>query len=177
MTDQRYLGHDATLQGWPWVDGTYSWMEPTAINVLALRSADQAAHSRCREATKMLLDRQLPEGGWNYGNTTVLGHVLRPHIQSTGLALAALADETAIRPKVSRSVEWLEHALSANTTTTPRSVIALLGLLEHRVWPKRGRQMAFVGLQRNLLRGRVRLTMWRYWSWRRRKRKNMHRST
>ena len=32
----RVLGHDTTLVGWPWVDGTHSWLEPTVLAVLAL---------------------------------------------------------------------------------------------------------------------------------------------
>ena len=32
------LGHDSTLIGWPWVEGTHSWIEPTAWAVLALKS-------------------------------------------------------------------------------------------------------------------------------------------
>jgi hypothetical protein len=132
---QQIVGHDATLQGWPWVVGTHSWVEPTAINVLALRSAGQAAHPRCREAVKLLLDRQLPGDGWNYGNTTVFGHLTRPHVECTGLALAALADETDIRPKVRRSLDWLQHALSERTTTASLCY-ALMGLVQYGLWPQ-----------------------------------------
>jgi hypothetical protein len=131
----RLVGHDTTLQGWPWVAGTHSWVEPTAINVLALRSAGQAGHPRCREAVKLLLDRQLPEGGWNYGNTIVLGRVLRPHIQPTGLALAALAGETGIRAKVQPSLDYLHRVLSQRTPTASLCY-ALLGLAGHGLWPE-----------------------------------------
>ncbi len=31
------LGHDPTLVGWPWVESTHSWQEPTCWSVLALR--------------------------------------------------------------------------------------------------------------------------------------------
>lgn len=124
---EHFFGHNTRLQGWPWVDGTHSWVEPTAINLLALRSAEQADHSRYREAVELLLDRQLRNGGWNYGNTRVLGHTLRPHVQPTGLALAALADEPNIRPKVQRSLDWLQRSLSDRTTTASLSY-AVMGL-------------------------------------------------
>jgi hypothetical protein len=132
--DDRLIGHDTALQGWPWVVGTHSWIEPTAINVLALRSAGQTDHPRSCEAVKLLLDRQLPEGGWNYGNTTVLGHVLRPHVQPTGLALAALAGEKGIRTKVQSSLDYLHRAVS-DRTTTASLCYALLGLAAHGSWP------------------------------------------
>jgi len=63
------LGHDTMLVGWPWVNGTHSWIEPTALHVLALKSTGREDHQRTREAVKLLLDRQLPTGGCNYGNT------------------------------------------------------------------------------------------------------------
>ena len=163
---QRFVGHDTTLQGWPWVVGTHSWVEPTAINLLALRSAGQAGHPRCREAVKLLLDRQLPAGGWNYGNTTVLGHVLRPQVQPTGLALAALAGETDIRPKVLRSLEWLEHTL-AQTHDDRLALLCADGAGRARPLAAGGRRVAPVGVPADRWHATVRRTTWRCWSWRR----------
>jgi hypothetical protein len=42
----------------------------------------------------MILDRQLPGGGWNYGNTFVFGKQLMPIHECTGLALCALTGYT-----------------------------------------------------------------------------------
>jgi hypothetical protein len=131
----QFVGHDTTLQGWPWVVGTHSWVEPTAINLLALYSAGQTGHARCREAVKLLLDRQLPAGGWNYGNTTVFGHVLRAQVQPTGLALAALAGQPDIRSKVLSSIQWLQNMLTQRTTTASLCY-ALMGLAAHGLWPQ-----------------------------------------
>ncbi len=125
--------------------GTHSWVEPTAINVLALRSAGQAGHPRCREAVKLLLDRQLPEGGWNYGNTTVLGHVLRPQVQPTGLALAALAGETDARSKVQPSLDYLHRVLS-RAHDDGLAVLRAAGAYRARPSAAAGRQVAFVGV-------------------------------
>jgi hypothetical protein len=111
------MGHNMQLQAWPWVEGTHSWVEPTAINLMALKRAGQAEHARCREAVAMLLDRMLPAGGWNYGNKVVLGNTLRPHVQPTGLALAALAGEPTAASACQRSLAYLTAELSPRTTT------------------------------------------------------------
>src|SRR5688572_31355343 len=66
-------GHDPLLKGWPWIGGTHSWIEPTALNVIALKATGLAQHDRVHEAMRMMLDRQLPHGGWNYGSTYVFG--------------------------------------------------------------------------------------------------------
>ena len=87
------LGHDSTLVGWPWIAPTHSWAEPTALAVLALKAAGHADHPRCREAVRLLVDRLLPDGGCNYGNTRVLGQLLRPHAMASGVVLWALAGE------------------------------------------------------------------------------------
>lgn len=83
--------HNSLLKGWPWVDETHSWVEPTALCMMALRRVGHGHHERVREAVRMLLDRQLPHGGWNYGNTLVFGKELHPMPESTGAALAGLA--------------------------------------------------------------------------------------
>jgi len=51
------------------------------------------AHPRADEAVQLMLDRILPGGGCNYGNTIVLDQLLRPHIQPTGIVLLALAGD------------------------------------------------------------------------------------
>lgn len=89
MSDSE-LAHDTLLKGWPWVDESHSWVEPTAMSVMALRATGRAHHDRVKEAIHMLLDRQLPHGGWNYGNTSVFGKELHPMPESTGAALVGL---------------------------------------------------------------------------------------
>ena len=65
---------------------------------MALRAAGRASHPRVREAVRLLCDRALDEGGWNYGNTRVFANTLQPFPATTGIALTALAGE---RPLVS----------------------------------------------------------------------------
>lgn len=124
------LEHDTTLCGWPWVESTHSWVEPTAINLLALKKSGNADHSRSRGAVELLLDRMLPSGGWNYGNTKVLGNTLRPQVQPTGLALAALHGEQAAAEHVQTSIDYLQRTLSQRTTAASLCY-ALIGLSAH----------------------------------------------
>ena len=125
------LGHDTTLVAWPWVEGTHSWIEPTALCVMALKATGHSNHPRTREAVRMLIDRQLPGGGCNYGNTTVLGQQLRPHLQATGLAMAALASEQDSHGRIMKSLAYLRRTLGPQTPTASLCW-GLLGLAAHR---------------------------------------------
>jgi hypothetical protein len=127
------MGHDCTLVGWSWVAGTHSWIEPTAWSVLALKAVGHGQHRRTREALRLLEDRLLPDGGCNYGNTTVLGQPLRPHVQPTGLTLLALEGEAETR-RLRASLDYLRSALSATTTSASLSY-GLLGLAAHQALP------------------------------------------
>lgn len=104
------LDHDTTLIGWPWVAGSHSWVEPTGYAVLALRARGLAAHPRVREAVKLILNRALPDGGWNYGNRRVFGQALRAFPATTGVALAALAGEPR-SAEVDAGIAYLADAL------------------------------------------------------------------
>ncbi len=127
------MGHDTTLQAWPWVEETHSWIEPTAISLLALKATGHANHPRSREAVRLLLDRMLPDGGWNQGNKIVMGRTLRPQLQPTGLALAALAGEEAPEA-VSRSMRYLNQAIAQPVSTASLSY-ALIGMAAHGPLP------------------------------------------
>jgi hypothetical protein len=129
------LGHDTTLVGWPWVEGTHSWIEPTAYCVLALKATGHGEHPRVREAVRLLIDRMLPDGGCNYGNTYVLGQMLRPHLDPTGLTLMALAGEKDPSGKLERTLDWAAKTVGAETTTLSLAM-AVLGLTAHDRRPK-----------------------------------------
>jgi hypothetical protein len=101
------LGSYSTAAGWPWVDGTHSWLEPTALAVLALCRHGLADHPRVDAAIELILDRALPVGGWNYGNKRIFGQDLRPQPGPTGLALLALAARKVRSPMVARGVDFL----------------------------------------------------------------------
>ena len=128
--------HNTILKGWPWIDGTHSWVEPTATCVMALRATGHGQHDRVREAIRMMLDRQLPHGGWNYGNTLMFGRELHPMPESTGAALTGLAGVVG-REKVARSIDFLQGEV--DRLRTPISLgWSLLGLAAWDLWPSNG---------------------------------------
>jgi hypothetical protein len=124
------LGHDTLLIGWSWATGTHSWVEPTALHVAALKAVGRGGHPRVRDGVAMLLDRQLPGGGCNYGNTFVLGQMLLPHVQPSGVSLLGLANESDTSGRVAKSLAWLARSIGPETTA-PSLAWALLGLAAH----------------------------------------------
>lgn len=81
----------------------------------------------------MLLDRQLPHGGWNYGNTLMFGRELHPMPETTGAALTGLVGLVP-RERVNRSIDYLEGEV--DRLRTPLSLgWALLGLAAWRRFP------------------------------------------
>ena len=130
----RQVGHDASLVGWSWVAGTHSWLEPTALFVLALCAAGHADHPRTSEAVQLLIDRLLPSGGCNYGNTIVLGQELLPHVQPTGLAMLALAGQGVADLRFDRSLDYLEKMLNERQPTASLCY-GLLGLTANKCRP------------------------------------------
>jgi len=142
------LGHDSTL-----IEGTHSWIEPTAWAVLALKAVGLRQHARTREAVRLLVDRLLPEGGCNFGNTFVLGQQLLPHMQSSGICLLALAGEKIDDPRIDRTAEYLERQISRRTATASLSY-SLLGLAAHDRQPTTAGPLLAAAAERMLVRDR-----------------------
>ncbi|MCA9179242.1 MAG: hypothetical protein KDB14_32495 [Planctomycetales bacterium] len=134
---QPQFGHDSTLVGWPWVNGTHTWLEPTVFHVLAFSARGWSSHARAIEGRRVIADRVLPAGGANYGNTVVLGQMLLPHLQPSGLALLALADSRGVRDADSRiaaTIAMLRREIGS--TTAPASLCwPLMGLAAHQALP------------------------------------------
>jgi hypothetical protein len=108
------LRQDNSLQAWPWVDGTFSWTEPTAWAMLFLKriSRDASSQARLEEAERVFVDRVCVGGGWNYGNSNALGSNLDAYVPTSALGLMALRDRPSY-PAVRQSVEYLRrHRLS-----------------------------------------------------------------
>ena len=126
------LKQNAMLQGWSWTPATFSWIEPTAYAVLALKKrkvSGAAAAARLAEAEAVILDRVCGTGGWNYGNSQVLSQDLRPYVPTTALALVAMQDRRD-HPAVVKSLEWLSsHALAE-----PSSMALSLAAMALRVF-------------------------------------------
>jgi len=98
---------DNTIAGWPWVPGTFGWVEPTAWSVVALNVCGLGLHPRALEGRRFLLDRQIPSGGWNYGNPGLNDRELLPFWDTTGLALLALRGRTDMG-RVQASLDLLQ---------------------------------------------------------------------
>jgi len=109
----RQVRFDPKKYGWPWVPDTVSWVVPTSMALITLGRAKRQGLIRGKELEKrlrlgaeMLLDRACPEGGWNAGNAVVYGVPLRPHLDATALALAALRCQYHL-PIVRNSLTWM----------------------------------------------------------------------
>jgi hypothetical protein len=109
----RHVQFDPRKYGWPWVPDTVSWVAPTAMALIALARAKRhwlvrgnELQRRLRLGTEMLIDRACPGGGWNAGNAVVYGVPLRPHVDTTAIALAALRPDYGL-PIVLNSLRWL----------------------------------------------------------------------
>jgi hypothetical protein len=100
---------DGSLRGWSWVEGTFSWVEPTSYALLALKSAGVITHPRIQEAERMLLDRTCSDGGWNYGNRVVWGATLKAMTSTTALAALALQRAGGAEKVVTRAMDLLDR--------------------------------------------------------------------
>jgi hypothetical protein len=129
------IGHDSTLIGWPWVDGTHSWLEPTALAILALCREGLGDHPRVSAGIALILDRALDHGGWNYGGKAVFGRPLRAWPAPTGLALLALAARRVEDRAISTAVAYLRGTLPGLRSAVSLSW-GVLGLRAHDACPR-----------------------------------------
>jgi hypothetical protein len=124
-------GQDSRLQGWPWMPDTFSWVEPTAWCLLALKKARPlgvaGSEPRIAEAEKLLLNRSCTVGGWNAGNAAAMGQDLRPYVPTTALGLIAMQDRRA-DPVVARSLAYLDRARLEEPSAL---ALALTGICLH----------------------------------------------
>jgi hypothetical protein len=109
----RQVRFDPMKYGWSWVPNTVSWVLPTSMALIALERGKRRGlvggkelETRLRLGAKMLIDRACVGGGWNAGNAVVYGVPLRPHIDATAIALAALRLHYQ-NPIVRDSLTWL----------------------------------------------------------------------
>jgi hypothetical protein len=118
------LRQDNSIQAWPWIEGTASWVEPTAWCLLALkkvrgRSHDEEVAARIQDGEHLLVDRVCRDGGWNYGNSEVYGQALWPYVPTTAVALLAMRDQRQ-HPVVTRSLTQLQKDVASE-----RSIVAV----------------------------------------------------
>jgi hypothetical protein len=146
------IGHDPTLLGWSWAANTHSWMEPTCMFVIALKAAGLGDHARVREGVSVVVDRLLSTGGSNFGSTVVLGQPTLPQVESTGLAMLALAGEDINDPRIEKSLQYLEQNINPRTTTASLCY-GLMGLTAHSRRPENAEALLAAALNRELIRG------------------------
>lgn len=123
------ISQNNALIGWPWTQGTFGWVEPTSWAVIALTMSGAADHARAREGRELILDRQITSGGWNCGNRQVYGNDLLPFLDTTGLALLALAGQ-APAEKAKPALDWI-LTLDPTQETVYGLAFALMAL---RAW-------------------------------------------
>lgn len=105
-------GRKLSFKGWPWTQGTSSWVEPTAHTLIALKKTFALLPApelteRIRSGEALLLDVRCKDGGWNYGNAWALGEDQRSYPETTALALLGLQG----REEASSSVDLAKSRL------------------------------------------------------------------
>jgi hypothetical protein len=116
------------------------------LALIALRTLGYEEHPRAIEAVNMILDRQLPKGGWNYGNTSVFGQELHSMPGPTGIALQALADLVP-REKIEKSLIYLKTTIKK--LYTPFALgWSLLGLSAWNERPGNSQALILLSIER-----------------------------
>jgi hypothetical protein len=133
LSESKINRQNNAIQAWSWIRGTFSWVEPTALCLLALKKWTRAAGARVderrlRDAEALLVDRCCLEGGWNYGNANMLGQELPAYVPTTALALLALQDRRS-EPAFTRSAAYLMREAESESS----GVALALALLAMRV--------------------------------------------
>lgn len=120
---------DSSLRAWSWTTGAFSWVEPTAWALLALKrwaAPSAAVSARIATGEHVMRDRACPGGGWNYGNPEVYGKALPGHVPPTAIGIMALQDRKT-EPVVGDAVAFIERRalLEGSTTALALSQLAL----------------------------------------------------
>ncbi|MBI3268573.1 MAG: terpene cyclase/mutase family protein [Planctomycetes bacterium] len=115
---------DETVRGWAWYGNTFTWLEPTAYALLALKAGGLRRHTRIDEAHRALLDRSIPSGGWNLMHNNSFGVSLEPLPRATAIILLALQD-LAEEPRVRKAVQYLRDAAPRSRSPVARGWSAL----------------------------------------------------
>ena len=94
------MDRDFRLKAWPWKPGNSGWVEPTAHALVALKLAsgklstklysESDLRDRVTGGEAVLLNVRSRDGGWNYGDSSVLGVQLPSYPETTALALLGL---------------------------------------------------------------------------------------
>ncbi|MCL7974287.1 MAG: hypothetical protein M8835_07005 [marine benthic group bacterium] len=121
---QNPLEIDLRLRGWPWQEGMWGWVEPTAVALLLFRALSGRIESDSLEPAiadgeALLRDRTCPGGGWNHGLGYSHGEDLWPYPDTTAFALLALGaggSEEAVVQGREALARMLDEPVSRLTT-------------------------------------------------------------
>lgn len=126
------IRQDNSLQAWPWIDGTFSWVEPTALALLLIKKCrgglPAGVAERIAVGERMLIDRVCAGGGWNYGGSNVFGQDLFPYVPTTAWGVLALQD----RPQETAVVQSLAR-LRQDAGTEPSAQALAMAVIALRV--------------------------------------------
>lgn len=111
-------GRNLSLKGWPWKEGTSSWVEPTAHTLIALKKVSALfpapeLTARIRSGEALLLDVRCKDGGWNYGSAWTLGEDQRSYPETTALALLGLQGRPEADSSLDLAKRWLRDTPSS----------------------------------------------------------------
>jgi hypothetical protein len=116
---------DPYLSGWSWTAGAFSWVEPTSYSLMALKKLKPSlegtnCEQRIQQGEMLIYDRMCKDGGWNYGNSRVLGEALWPYPDVTAVALISLQDRAANEANL-KSLRALESMMREAPSVTALS--------------------------------------------------------
>jgi hypothetical protein len=119
-------GRNLSLKGWPWKQGTSSWVEPTAHTLIALKKTYTLLPApelteRIHSGEALLFDVRCKDGGWNYGSAWALGEDQRSYPETTALALLGLQG----RSEADSSLQLVQNWLRETPSTLARAWITI----------------------------------------------------
>jgi hypothetical protein len=111
---------DNSIQAWSWTEGTFSWVEATAWCLIGLKrlahgSTEAALRARLDDGRRLLADRVCRDGGWNDGNSNMLGTELPAYVPTTAVALMSLGPRSG-DPLVAPNLAYLERQRTAENS-------------------------------------------------------------
>lgn len=126
------IGVDPVLSGWAWQPDGGTWVEPTALSLLALFAADVPDHPRLGEGVAFLRDRVCFGGGWNVGAPFNFGQQMPATPYHTIVALLALraAGITRDDPIIANSLKVLRQILTPDVAASSLA----WGIIALRAW-------------------------------------------
>jgi hypothetical protein len=147
---------DPSLVGWSWISDTFSWVQPTSYGALALKLSGLKTHERVKQAESLLLDRMCLQGGWNYGNPTVLGSELPPEVVDTAIALFGLQDLPEAADAIDKGLAVLEKL----TPERPSALALALSILSFHLFDRPTGKLVDLLLKRQEPDGSWRQMVW-----------------